>query len=149
MARVEVTSTCWLWTGARMGMGYGHVALPVQLREVHKFRAVHRVIYEQLIGPIPDGMQLDHVWERGCRHKHCVFPGHLEPVTGKENSERRAKLITHCPQDHEYTESNTRIHRGKRRCLTCHRERMRARRAAARAIREHHQGDEMESRTQN
>jgi hypothetical protein len=88
------------------------------------FRA-HRVAYEALIGPIPDGLQLDHL----CRNRACVNPLHTEPVTQIENirrgeagvpsgSQQRAK--THCPQGHPYSQGNTYIRKnGHRMCRTC------------------------------
>lgn len=69
---------CWLWFGARTGGGYGHV------RWDGRNRGAHRVVYEELIGPIPTGLVLDHL----CRTPHCVRPGHLDPVTQAENTKR-------------------------------------------------------------
>jgi hypothetical protein len=48
----------------------------------------HREVYEWLVGPVPPGLQLDHVYDRGCRSKRCVNPAHLEPVTRAENQRR-------------------------------------------------------------
>jgi hypothetical protein len=86
-------------------------------------RNPHRIVYEMLIGEIPEGLQLDHL----CRNRICVNPRHLEPVTQKENllrspitvpSLNRAK--THCPKNHEYSAGNTRIEKdGSRRCKQC------------------------------
>lgn len=50
----------------------------------------HRWAYERYIGPIPDGLHLDHVYTSGCRHVNCVNVWeHLEPVTPAENNRRR------------------------------------------------------------
>jgi hypothetical protein len=68
--------------GPRSGKGYG--SLSIRGKTVY----AHRVFYEYLVGPIPDGMQLDHVAERGCQHPHCVNPDHLEPVTNAVNTQR-------------------------------------------------------------
>jgi 5-methylcytosine-specific restriction endonuclease McrA len=48
----------------------------------------HRKIYEFLVGPIPDGYEIDHVYARGCRHLDCIWIEHLEPVTPNENKRR-------------------------------------------------------------
>lgn len=44
----------------------------------------HRAMYEQVIGPIPEGMDLDHL----CRQPRCINPDHLEPVTRAKNLQR-------------------------------------------------------------
>jgi hypothetical protein len=73
---------CEIWIGALTTHGYG--AFWADGRQV----AAHRFSYETFIGPIPDGLDLDHVWDRGCRSKACVNPSHLEPVTERENTRR-------------------------------------------------------------
>ena len=69
---------CWPWVGATTPKGYGSM----------KWKGTsiygHRWTYEQLVGPIPDGMQIDHL----CRETGCVNPAHLEPVTAAENMRR-------------------------------------------------------------
>lgn len=75
MRHVEVSDDgCWNWTAALNAFGYG------------RFRGLlaHRVSYESLVGPIPDGLELDHL----CRNRKCVRPEHLEPVTHDENYRR-------------------------------------------------------------
>lgn len=76
--RVTVTTDCWLWTGTMSRTGYGRVSIGG--REI----GAHRAVYEALVGPVPDGMQLDHL----CRVTQCVNPDHLEPVTIGENIRR-------------------------------------------------------------
>lgn len=85
-AKVEKTSTCWLWTAGRTTGGYGQCYSPAK-------GYAHRTAYELLVGAIPYGMTLDHL----CRVRHCVNPAHLEPVTSAENTRRAA--------DHRYGRS--------------------------------------------
>ena len=119
---------CWPWTAHTTGCGYGYFYDPaVQRKEV-----AHRWAYKAVVGPIPEGLDLDHL----CRVRHCVNPDHLEPVTRRENLLRgiglpaqRAKQ-THCKRGHEFTSVNTYITgRGERHCRTCGRERKAAERA--------------------
>jgi hypothetical protein len=99
---------------------------------------VHRWVYEQLVGPIPAGLVLDHL----CRNPACVRPMHLEPVTQQENILRGQGLAaanavkTECSRGHPYTEANTyRRPDGYRDCRECvnlrSRERNERRRASA------------------
>jgi hypothetical protein len=120
-AKVEKTDGCWLWTGALDGNGYGQITSG---RRGSGHLPAHRVAYEFLVGPIPDGMELDHVWERGCRSTACVNPAHLEPVTHRENVLRGNSPMaqqarqTHCKHGHEFTAENTAFYGNDRHCLT-------------------------------
>lgn len=104
---VDKSGDCWLWMGAKW-KGYGQFGVQ-QSPGVWPLRKAHRVAYELIVGPIPDGMQLDHL----CRNPSCVNPDHLEPVTNRENGLRGVSIAatnakkTHCPQGHEYTFENT------------------------------------------
>lgn len=125
---------CWLWPGARSDGGYGNI---MSSRTTGRRRAllVHRVVFEHFQGPIGDGLELDHL----CRVRHCCNPAHLEPVTRRTNVLRglspaaKAAKQTHCIRGHALTPDNVMRRRdGRRReCLTCHRDRERARKAAA------------------
>lgn len=116
---------CLRWTGAHAN-GYGHISLD------GRQRLVHRVAYEQAYGAIPEGLHVDHVWDRGCRHRDCIEPSHLEAVTLAENNRRAKAKITHCRQGHPFDEANTHLSaRGKRECRTCKRDYMRRRRVTA------------------
>jgi len=127
--KVEFTESCWLWQGARQSGGYGSFA--VTSKTIVK---AHRFAYEFWVGPIPDGLNLDHL----CRVRNCVKPDHLEPVTQRENVMRSPVALatlearqTHCLRGHEFTEANTRAYRGRRYCRECNRQRhTRDRRAA-------------------
>lgn len=102
---------CWPYLGANT-QGYG----------IYGKRRAHRVSYEMLVGPIPEGLHLDHL----CRNRACVNPGHLEPVSHRENMRRgngwpgRNAKKTHCPQGHPYSEENVWLEKGGgRHCRTC------------------------------
>ena len=94
---------CWNWTGAKGSAGYGTII--VHDEKGKHGRGAHRVSYEQLVGPVPAGLELDHL----CRNPSCINPEHLEPVTRGENIRRgslpgilRAKgaARTHCKNGH-------------------------------------------------
>ncbi len=79
---------CWIWQLALSEDGYGHAW------EGKAHKAAHRLYYERYVGPIPDGLLLDHL----CRVRSCVNPEHLEPVTTLENT-RRGLNCKISPQD--------------------------------------------------
>ena len=120
-SKVEKTDDCWLWTGALTGGRYGNAIVN------GKNVPAHRAAYEELVGPIPEGLELDHL----CFVTNCVRPDHLEPVTGAENKRRAGARTTHCPKGHEYTPENTYVRtrgNGRRQCRECHRLEMAERR---------------------
>lgn len=126
----EPNSGCVLWLGAISNKGYGRIHVR------GKARHAHIVAYETYVGPIPEGMDLDHL----CRNHACRAEWHLEPVTRRVNLLRgdthaaRNAAKTACPQGHPYDESNTRIYSGRRNCQACMRERSRRRRAIRAAM---------------
>lgn len=108
---VDVETRCWNWLGHVASNGYGRVC-PTGKRTLY----AHRYSYEAFVGPIPAGMQLDHL----CRNKRCVNPAHLEAVTPLVNTQRSEGngRKTHCPQGHAYSEHG-RIYQGRRHCRPC------------------------------
>jgi hypothetical protein len=117
-AKVNEDGECWVWTGSKIGKGYGQFTQGGTARQM----LAHRWAYEAMVDLIPEGLELDHL----CRNKACVNPEHLEPVTHAVNIERNpnainntARLVTNCPQGHEYDEANTRWYRNKRHCRAC------------------------------
>lgn len=107
---------CLVSTLGKTRLGYTKISI----HQVGYF--THRVVYELRVGPIPEGLELDHL----CRVRHCANPEHLEPVTGRENIRRGTSPSaingrkTHCKNNHEFTPENTYVSPlGKRTCRTC------------------------------
>lgn len=129
---VDPDTGCWVWQASLKDSGYGLV------KWEGRTQTIHRVVYQLLVGPIPDGLDLDHVYERGCRSRACCNPEHLDPVTRRVNILRSPLkgAATACRRGHTYTDATTgvRVWAGfpSRRCLTCHAERSREARARKR-----------------
>jgi hypothetical protein len=122
-SKVDV-GLCWEWTGWLTTNGYGGFDIRVGGKP-RKVRA-HRWLYEQLVGTIGTGLELDHL----CRNRLCVNPDHLDPVTHKENARRGAAgavnaaryvSLTHCGSGHQYVGDNVTTSAGRRICRTCNR----------------------------
>lgn len=115
----KAESGCWEWTGAPLkNSGY------CRIKMAGKTVVAHRAVYEALVGPIPHGLQLDHL----CRNRKCVNPAHLEPVTAKVNQARGQSPVsenaakTSCKRGHPLSGSNLFVRNdGRRRCRTCER----------------------------
>lgn len=128
MASIRDRGVCWPWQGYVSKNGYGFITVQGTTKPAH------RAVWEHLVGPIPEGLELDHL----CKVPLCVNPDHLEPVTQYINNKRSdspasvAGRKTHCLRGHPFSPDNTTIIRragGKcdRRCKTCHRQRERDR----------------------
>lgn len=135
-ARVVPTGFCWEWQGGMDRYGYGFTSYHGRTSRAH------RVAWQLLVGPIPDGLVLDHL----CRNRACVNPDHLEPVTLQENLARGRRIrnvqskrkqprrierdamgrLQRCINDHQLTPDTTllTLKEGKvrARCMTCQHE---------------------------
>jgi hypothetical protein len=116
---------CWIWTGSLRNKrdGYGVIALPgLPVR----YKMAHRIAYELVKGPIPEGMEIHHK----CRVRACVNPDHLEPLSREDNNRHRGTYIapphsphgipntlkeacSRCGKPYDY------VHNKKRYCLSC------------------------------
>jgi hypothetical protein len=122
---VTKSDGCWIWNGTVNKFGYGQFGIHVDGK--WKPRGAHRIAYELSKGPIPEGLQLDHL----CRNRRCVNPSHLEPVSNRENSIRgmapamqvyRTNVCLRGHKDDFHVRAN-----GKRYCLECARTKARER----------------------
>ena len=94
---------CWEWLAGK-NKGYGSLARGPAGAGL---ASAHRFAYEHFIGPVPAGLDLDHL----CRNRGCCNPLHLEPVTRRENfrrGEHHERRKTHCKAGHAFTPESTR-----------------------------------------
>lgn len=112
------TEDCWLFAGNTSTGGYGYIC------DRFGMQPAHRVVYQNMVGPIPKGLVMDHL----CRVRICINPDHLEPVTDAENILRGIapsamnKRKTHCKRGHELSGDNLIEFRGGRHCRECARQ---------------------------
>lgn len=99
---------CAVWVGARSNRGRGRFSYR------GRNASAHRVAYELFVGPIPNGLHIDHL----CRNPLCVNPAHLEPVTLAENNRRYAASLTHCRYGHPLV---PKAGQNRRHCPACQR----------------------------
>jgi HNH endonuclease len=116
--RIRVEDDCWIWTRGTTREGYALLSVR------NRTYVVHRLMYEILIGPIPEGLTLDHM----CERPSCVNPFHCELSTMRENILRgngppavNARK-THCKNEHPLSGENLYLHPdGRRECRICRR----------------------------
>lgn len=109
----KINRDCWAWTGKPNADGYGVFYITPTQRVM-----AHRYAYELAYGPIPEGMEIDHL----CNVAICVRPDHLEAVSGDENNRRKMERRDSCKRGHPYSEhGGVRKGNGRRYCKECHR----------------------------
>ncbi len=112
---------CWIWNGSFNNQEYS--CFHIKRNGTWVKILAHRYSYELIRGPVPPGMELDHL----CRDTRCINPDHLEAVTHQKNTERgeagtykRTTSKTYCIHGHQYSEENTYINKhGFRSCKAC------------------------------
>lgn len=119
MEKVCHEGECIAWTSTCNRKGYG------QFGHGGRMHAAHRWAYERWVGPIPEGLTIDHL----CENKACVRLDHLEPVTNAENTRRAMERRgNRCRRGHDLTlpgavywfeqEKRGRVYQA-RQCLRC------------------------------
>lgn len=110
MDRVSIAvNGCWVWDHVSPSARYG-----VMYAEGRK-QLAHRVSYELFVGPLQEGLVIDHL----CANTHCVNPRHLQQVTQQVNVARHHDKQTQCKRGHPYTEESTLIRGNTRHCRPC------------------------------
>lgn len=121
LAKVQIGAAdeCWPWLGRKSGRGYGMFAVECRRDRPNFDMGAHRFAYEHFVGPIPEGLVIDHL----CRNPVCVNPAHLEPVTQAENILRGEWAQgDSCKRGHDYAEHGYIRPTGARDCRACRHE---------------------------
>ena len=123
LLKVSRRGECMIWEGYKNIFGYGQFQVGSRRDKTRRKVLAHRWLYEQTAGPVPGGLELDHL----CRNRDCVNPGHLQPVTHLENVRRgnsgsNMRDRTECLKGHKFDPENTgRTSAGHRFCKICRR----------------------------
>lgn len=107
----RLSNGCLLWNGSKDRNGYG------KTRYQGTHGLVHRIVYQQTQGVVPEGMEIGHL----CEFSSCVEPTHLKAMTRKENMSTARNVHrnkTHCPKGHPYAGQRP-VPSGKRVCRIC------------------------------
>lgn len=118
---------CWHWTGSIGKDGYGTFSA------CSAKASAHRLAFRLDRGYHPPFPMLDHLCHsslgqggcrggRDCKHRRCVNPDHLEPVTGAENSRRtgqRGRVFANCINGHPWLANTMFNVQGFRECRDC------------------------------
>lgn len=118
-AKVDRSGDCHRWTGAHTYNGYGRVKYGDRIRGAHEAALLLSGV------EIPPGMEIDHVWARGCKYRDCVRVKHLEVVTPRENTLRGNSISainarkTHCKRGHPLSGNNLLVVKHGRNCRAC------------------------------
>ena len=115
--KYEIADDCWLWTANANAEGYGRFWFDGKLGYAHRWSYLHYV------GPIPDGLTVDHL----CRQPRCVNPDHLDAVPQGENNRRvwrtnveRGEVASECKNGHPITLESTYVDpQGQSSCRRC------------------------------
>lgn len=117
--QLDMSTECWLWDGYTDRDGYGQVSVGSRTDGTYHRPRLHRWVYEYIVGPIPKGLQIDHL----CNVRHCANPAHLEPVTLEVNQGRKRKRRepeVFCMSGRHLMEIHAKEYpSGKRSCRTC------------------------------
>lgn len=111
--KVDRTDQCWTWNANHSPDGYGRFLG----FEQYGTTLPHRIAWQDVHGPVPDGLELDHL----CGRRDCVRPDQLEPVTHEENIRRAVARRTTCRNGHDYAATRVSDYAGGQRCLLCRR----------------------------